>query len=78
MLTEERWNAIIELVDRKKAVTVPELEKELDVSAATIRRDLTELNRMGRIVKVHGGADQRRDARRQSGPFHGREAHAEQ
>ena len=56
MLTEERWNAIIELVNSKKAVTVPELEKELNVSAATIRRDLTELNGMGRIVKVHGGA----------------------
>lgn len=56
MLTEERWNAIIERVDREKAITVPELEKALGVSAATIRRDLTQLNKMGRIVKVHGGA----------------------
>ena len=56
MLTEERWGTILELVEREKAVSVPELEKRLGVSASTIRRDLTQLNSMGKLIKVHGGA----------------------
>ena len=56
MLTEERWGAILELVEKEKAVSVTELEKELGVSASTIRRDLTQLNMMGKLLKVHGGA----------------------
>ncbi|MBR3339611.1 MAG: DeoR/GlpR transcriptional regulator, partial [Lachnospiraceae bacterium] len=56
MLTEERWGAILELVEREKAVSVPELEKRLGVSASTIRRDLTQLNSLGKLIKVHGGA----------------------
>ena len=56
MLTEERWSAILELVEKEKAISVIELEKELGVSASTIRRDLTQLNMMGKLLKVHGGA----------------------
>lgn len=56
MLTEERWNSIVELVERNRAISVPELESELGVSASTIRRDLAQLHKMGRLVKVHGGA----------------------
>ena len=56
MLTEERWASILEIVDREKAVSVPVLESLLGVSASTIRRDLTQLNRMGKLIKVHGGA----------------------
>ena len=56
MLTEERWASILDIVEREKAVSVPELEAVLGVSASTIRRDLTQLNRMGKLVKVHGGA----------------------
>ena len=56
MLTEERWSAILELVEKEKAISVTELEKELGVSASTIRRDLTQLHMMGKLLKVHGGA----------------------
>ena len=56
MLTEERWSAILELVEKEKAISVTELEIELGVSASTIRRDLTQLNMMGKLLKVHGGA----------------------
>ena len=56
MLTEERWDRIIDVVDKDKAVTVQELEAALNVSASTIRRDLSQLHKLGKIVKVHGGA----------------------
>jgi DeoR family fructose operon transcriptional repressor len=56
MLTEERWASILEIVDRERAVSVQALEAALGVSASTIRRDLTQLSRMGKLIKVHGGA----------------------
>lgn len=56
MLSEERKKMICDYVNRENAVTVQELMKVFDASEATIRRDLTELNRKGLLVKVHGGA----------------------
>jgi len=56
MLTEERWNAITEAVEKERVIEVAELEKRLGVSASTIRRDLTQLDKLGRLKKVHGGA----------------------
>ncbi len=56
MLTEERWRLILDLLDREKAVTVPELEQALDASPSTIRRDLNQLHKAGKLIKVHGGA----------------------
>lgn len=56
MLTEERRNLIIEMVNERKAVTVTELVDALDSSSATIRRDLNALDEEKRIIKVFGGA----------------------
>ena len=56
MLTQERRDIITRIVNEKNAVTVAELVEELDTSAATIRRDLTELDKERRIIKVFGGA----------------------
>ena len=56
MLTEESWRLILDLLDREKAVTVPELEQALDASPSTIRRDLNQLHKAGKLIKVHGGA----------------------
>ena len=56
MLTEKRQEAILKIVDERKAVTVTELSEQLDASESTIRRDLTALDREGRLKKVHGGA----------------------
>lgn len=56
MLTEERFSAILELLQEKKAVTVVELTKILETSESTIRRDLNTLHDMGKLKKVHGGA----------------------
>ena len=56
MLTEERRAKIVEIVNEKKAVSVNELVEMLDTSAATIRRDINELNSSKQLVKVFGGA----------------------
>ena len=37
-------------------VSVEDLARDLDVSAATIRRDLQQLDRAGVLTRVHGGA----------------------
>lgn len=56
MLTEERHQIILQLLQEKKAVTVVELTKVLGISESTIRRDLHSLAQMGKLNKVHGGA----------------------
>ena len=56
MLSEERFQVILQLLQEKKAVTVTELTQILDTSESTIRRDLNTLAGMGKINKVHGGA----------------------
>ena len=56
MITEERWAIILELLERKRTVTVSELEEAVGASASTIRRDLAQLASLGRLRKVHGGA----------------------
>ncbi len=56
MLTEERFARIVSLVEARGSVTVAELMDELNSSESTIRRDLTSLDRSGRLLKVRGGA----------------------
>jgi len=56
MLTEQRYEMILKLLEEKKSVTLQELKDTLKTSESTIRRDLTALHQMGRLVKVFGGA----------------------
>lgn len=56
MLTQERYQAILSIINDKNAVTVSELAALLDASESTIRRDLTALDELGKIKKVYGGA----------------------
>ena len=56
VLAAERLEKIQVLVQQHHAVRVDELSRELQVSPATIRRDLIELSNRGRLRKVHGGA----------------------
>lgn len=55
MLTEKRYELILELLDKKRSVTVPEIKEVLGVSESTIRRDLNALDKAGRLTKVFGG-----------------------
>lgn len=61
MIAQERLARIVEIVNDRGAVSVPELMEELDASESTIRRDLLKLDRVGRINKVHGGAMRARE-----------------
>lgn len=56
MLTQERYQAILNLLNERNAVTVAELTQLLNTSESTIRRDLASLDEMGKLKKVFGGA----------------------
>jgi len=56
MLAVERRRAIAARVSGLPAVRTDDLAEEFGVSAETIRRDLLELERVGLVERVHGGA----------------------
>ncbi len=56
MLTQERYQSILSIINERNAATVTELALLLNTSESTIRRDLTALDEMGKIKKVYGGA----------------------
>src|SRR6187397_275104 len=59
---EERRRRIRNLIQERSQVTVTELARQFAVSAVTIRSDLTALDEVGAIVRIHGGALPRRDS----------------
>ncbi|WP_417084442.1 DeoR/GlpR family DNA-binding transcription regulator, partial [Megasphaera sp.] len=61
MLTEERHEKIMRLVNTSGAVSVQDLVGFLNISESTVRRDLLTLDREGRLRRVHGGATTLRD-----------------
>lgn len=56
MLKISRYELILEVIKERKNIKVEELIERLNVSEATIRRDLTFLEKAGKIRRVHGGA----------------------
>lgn len=56
MLPLERQNLILQILEKKQAITVEELCATLYSSGATIRRDLQVLENNGMIRRTHGGA----------------------
>ena len=56
MLTEQRHKLLLELVNKKKSITVTEAKEVLNVSESTIRRDIIALHNAGKLTKVFGGA----------------------
>ena len=56
MKIRRRQAALVAQVRKRGRVSVDELAALLGASRETIRRDLTELARQGRVDKVHGGA----------------------
>ena len=56
MLTEQRYEKILALLEEKKSITVSELTELLGISESTARRDITALSKAGRLKKVFGGA----------------------
>ncbi len=56
MLSQERFRFIMSELEKKRTVTVTELAKRMSTSESTIRRDLCQLDKLGKLEKVHGGA----------------------
>ena len=55
-IPEHRQQRIAQLVRESGSVTVAALEADFGISPATARRDLTELERQGKVRRIHGGA----------------------
>ena len=53
---EERHAVILKLVNERGRVTAKELCDRFSISVATVRADLSELERIGRLRRTHGGA----------------------
>lgn len=53
---EERQTKIVELVNEERFLDISSLTKRLNVSVATVRRDLDELEQGGLLRRTHGGA----------------------
>jgi DeoR family transcriptional regulator, fructose operon transcriptional repressor len=55
-LAPRRWDRLRALIRERGVIRLDDLCRQLDVSAATMRRDLDQLERTGAIRRVHGGA----------------------
>lgn len=56
MFAEERKRLIVDTINKKSKVTVAQLCDLFNVSPATIRNDLRELEATGLLTRTHGGA----------------------
>lgn len=56
MLKIERHNLIDQEIRKAGFVLVPELSERLQCSEETVRRDLKEMEKAGKLVRTHGGA----------------------
>lgn len=61
MLTEERQEEILRIVNASGAVSVQDLVSLLNISESTARRDLFFLDQEGKLKRVHGGATALKD-----------------
>ena len=59
MLTEERHQKILQLLDQKSVVKSQELASLFNASESTIRRDLQELEDANLLERIHGGAKEK-------------------
>lgn len=56
MLSQERRQLILDYINKNGSAGVTELSEMFDASESTVRRDLVELSKLGKLNKVHGGA----------------------
>ena len=56
MTKEERHSAIMDNLLKQGSIQVTELASNLDVSSVTIRKDLTDLEKEGKLYRSHGKA----------------------
>ena len=56
MYAAERQQSIVDLISRRGRMSVSDLSYQFSVTTETVRRDLSALDRMGLVRRVHGGA----------------------
>jgi DeoR family fructose operon transcriptional repressor len=56
MYAEERQQAMAHLVSERGRLSVAAISEQFDVTTETVRRDLSALERIGLVRRVHGGA----------------------
>ncbi len=56
MTSHDRQSEIVNIIRQRHHITVNELAELFNISRETIRRDLSELARNGKVQKFHGGA----------------------
>ena len=56
MFLEERYDKIIKMVEDKGRMSVKDLSSIFKVTEDCIRKDLRELEKRGKVKRVHGGA----------------------
>jgi DeoR family ulaG and ulaABCDEF operon transcriptional repressor len=56
MLEKERHQLILDLLVKRKFLSVKALSEQFNSSEATIRRDITKLSGQGKLRKIRGGA----------------------
>lgn len=56
MLQYERFETILNTLKQQPTVRVADLSRDLGVSQSTVRRDIADLHREGKLRKVFGGA----------------------
>ena len=59
MMAQERLSRIEEMTNERGYISTRDLATALQVSEPTIRTDCRELEKLGRIIRVHGGAKSR-------------------
>ena len=65
MYNLERQTEILNILEKNKSISVEKLAKFLYVSAPTVRRDLTILQRQGKVIRTHGGVILRQTAEKE-------------
>ena len=56
MYAEERQQAMAQLIGQQGRLSVAQLSGTFEVTTETVRRDLSSLERIGLVRRVHGGA----------------------
>ena len=54
MVSLERMSRIIDILSKRKIIATAQLEELLYCSTSTLRRDLIELEKEGKIIRSHG------------------------
>ncbi|MGQ2375385.1 DeoR/GlpR family DNA-binding transcription regulator [Companilactobacillus zhachilii] len=57
MIKEERHERILQIIDREGFIETEELAKMLSVTGMTIRRDVSELEKKNKCIRVRGGVE---------------------